>query len=156
MQRISKQNPTNTYAMSLLSDIADRLGYFDDAEFLLESAVKFEPNDGELRMKYAMILRKKQKFAETMKQVNILCDQFPENLSYQAQKASEIMQNGDHMGQLIYSMKSFIRILITSVFSPPRAMHKKHWEKQSEQSRVTKLHIKSSKIMAKLFFHWQT
>ncbi len=95
-----KQNPTNTYAMSLLSDIADRLGYFDDAEFLLESAVKFEPNDGELRMKYAMILRKKQKFAETMEQVNILCDQFPENLSYQAQKASEIMQNGDHSGAI--------------------------------------------------------
>ena len=95
-----KQNPTNTYAMSLLSDIADRLGYFDDAEFLLESAVKFDPDDGELRMKYAMILRKKQKFAKTMEQVNILCDQFPENLSYQAQKASEIMQNGDHSGAI--------------------------------------------------------
>ena len=90
-----KQYPTNTYAMSLLSDIADRLGYFDDAEFLLESAVKLSPSDGELRMKYAMILRKKQKFAKTMEQVNILCEKFPENLSYQAQKASEIMQNGD-------------------------------------------------------------
>ena len=31
-----------------------------------------------------------------MEQVNILCEQFPENLSYQAQKASEVMQNGDH------------------------------------------------------------
>ena len=29
-------------------------------------------------------------------QVNILCDMYPDNLSYQAQKASEIMQNGDH------------------------------------------------------------
>ncbi len=95
-----KQYPTNTYAMSLLSDIADRLGYFDDAEFLLESAVKLSPSDGELRMKYAMILRKKQKFAKTMEQVNILCEQFPENLSYQAQKASEIMQNGDHKGAI--------------------------------------------------------
>ena len=102
-----KKNPTNTYAMSLLSDIADRLGYFDDAEFLLESAVKLDPNDGELRMKYAMILRKKQKFAMTMEQVNILCDQFPENLSYQAQKASEIMQNGDHKG----AIKLFDKIL---------------------------------------------
>ena len=95
-----KQYPTNTYAMSLLSDIADRLGYFDDAEFLLESAVKLSPSDGELRMKYAMILRKKQKFAKTMEQVNILCEKFPENLSYQAQKASEIMQNGDHKGAI--------------------------------------------------------
>ena len=95
-----KMNPTNTFAMALLAQIADRLGYFDDAEFLLESAVKFNPDDGELRMKYAMILRKKQKFAKTMEQVNILCDKFPANLSYQAQKASEIMQNGDHSGAI--------------------------------------------------------
>jgi tetratricopeptide (TPR) repeat protein len=95
-----KKNPTNTFAMSLLAQIADRLGYFDDAEFLLESAVKFDPDDGELRMKYAMILRKKQKFAKTMEQVNILCEKFPANLSYQAQKASEIMQNGDHNGAI--------------------------------------------------------
>ena len=91
-----KENPTHTYAMSLLAEIANRLGYFDDAEFLLEKAVEFKPDDGDLRMKYASILRKKQKFAKTMEQVNILCDKYPENLNYQAQKASEIMQNGDH------------------------------------------------------------
>ena len=91
-----KKNPTHTYAMSLLSEIANRLGYFDDAEFLLEKAVEFEPKDGDLRMQYAVILRKKQKFTKTMEQVNILCDQYPDNLVYQAQKASEIMQNGGH------------------------------------------------------------
>ncbi|MDG1061460.1 MAG: sulfotransferase [SAR86 cluster bacterium] len=91
-----KKNPTHTYAMSLLSEIANRLGYFDDAEFLLEKAVEFKPNDGDLRMQYAAILRKKQKFAKTMEQVNILCNQYPDNPIYQAQKASEIMQNGDH------------------------------------------------------------
>ena len=91
-----KKNPTHTYAMSLLSEIANRLGYFDDAEFLLEKAVEFKPKDGDLRMQYAAILRKKQKFAQTMEQVNILCDQYPDNPIYQAQKASEIMQNGDH------------------------------------------------------------
>ena len=74
--------------MSLLSEIANRMGYFDDAEFLLEKAVEFDPNDGDLRMKYAMVLRKKQKFNKTMEQVNILCDQFPENMNYQAQKSS--------------------------------------------------------------------
>ena len=82
--------------MSLLSDIANRLGYFDDAEFLLEKAVEFKPSDGELRLKYASILRKKQKFSKTMEQVNILCDQYPDNQLYQAHKASEIMQNGGH------------------------------------------------------------
>ena len=96
-----KENPTHTYAMSLLSEIANRLGYFDDAEFLLEKAVEFKPNDGDLRMKYAAILRKKQKFAKTMEQVDILCDMDPENLTYQAQKASEIMQNGDHEAAVV-------------------------------------------------------
>ena len=91
-----KKNPTHTYAMSQLSEIANRLGHFDDAELLLEKAVQFKPKDGELRMKYALALRKKQKFAKTMEQVNILCDMYPNNLAYQAQKASEIMQNGDH------------------------------------------------------------
>ena len=91
-----KKNPTHTYAMSQLSEIANRLGHFDDAELLLEKAVQFNPDDGELRMKYALVLRKKQKFAETMEQVNILCDKYPDNLAYQAQKASEIMQNGQH------------------------------------------------------------
>ncbi len=91
-----KKNPTNVYAMTLLSDIAKKFGYFDDAELLLENAVNFSPNDGDVRMKYALILRVKQKFAKTMEQVNILCEQFPDNLSYQAQKASEIMQNGQH------------------------------------------------------------
>ena len=96
-----KENPTHTYAMSLLAEIANRLGYFDDAEFLLEKAVEFKPEDGDLRMKYASILRKKQKFAKTMEQVNILCEKYPDNLTYQAQKASEIMQNGDHEEAII-------------------------------------------------------
>jgi len=91
-----KRNPTNTYAMSQLAEIANRLGYFDDAELLLEKAVEFNSNDGELRMKYAMVLRKKQNFKKTMEQVNILCEQFPNNLIYQSQKASELMQNGNH------------------------------------------------------------
>ena len=91
-----KEHPTHTYAMALLAEIANRLGYFDDAEFLLEKAVEFKPQDGDLRMKYATILRKKQKFSKTMEQVNILCDQFPNNLNYQAHKASEMMENGGH------------------------------------------------------------
>ena len=42
-----------------------------------------------------------------MNKVNILCEQFPENLSYQAQKASEVMQNGDH-GHAIELFESII------------------------------------------------
>ena len=44
--------------MYLLSEIANRFGHFDEAEFLLSKAVEFDPDDGDLRMKYAEVLRK--------------------------------------------------------------------------------------------------
>ena len=91
-----KKNPKNIHAMGILSDIASRLGHLDDAEYLLEKAVLFSPNEPEIRKKYLLILRKRQKFSKTMEQAEILCDQYPENLSFKAQKAIEIMQNGDH------------------------------------------------------------
>ena len=91
-----KENPTNTYAMAQLSEIATRLGHFNDAETLLEKAVQFNPNDGDLRMKYVSILRKTQKFSKTMEQVDMLCALHPENITYQAQRANELMQNGQH------------------------------------------------------------
>ena len=120
-----KKNPTHTYAMSQLSEIANRLGYFDDAETLLQKAVEFNPDDGELRMKYAMILRKKQKFAKTMEQVNILCEKYPNNLSYQAQRASEMMQNGDHLN----AVKLFDDILEKNPYNFSSLTSKGHAEK---------------------------
>ena len=93
--------------------------------YCLRMLLKFSPNDGELRMKYAMILRKKQKFAKTMEQVNILCEQFPENLSYQAQKASEVMQNGDHS----HAIELFDSILEKNPFNFSALTSKGHAEK---------------------------
>jgi tetratricopeptide (TPR) repeat protein len=91
-----KKNPTHTYAMSQLAEIASRLGHYNDAEFLLEKATSFEPNDADLRMKYLMVLRKTQKFAKTTTQVDILCKKFPENILFQSQRAIELMQSGNN------------------------------------------------------------
>jgi tetratricopeptide (TPR) repeat protein len=91
-----KKNPTNTYAMSQLAEIASRLGHYSDAELLLEKATSFDPNNGDLRMKYLMVLRKTQKFAKTTEQVDILCEQFPDNYLYKSQRAVEMMQSGNN------------------------------------------------------------
>jgi predicted Zn-dependent protease len=74
-----KKNPTHTYAMSQLAEIASRLGHFNDAEYLLEKATSFDPDNSDIRMKYLMVLRKTQKFIKTSEQVNILCKKFPNN-----------------------------------------------------------------------------
>ena len=93
-----KKNPTNTYAMSQLAEIASRLGHYDDAELLLEKATSFEPDNADLRMKYLLVLRKTQKFAKTTEQVNILCKKFPDNFLYKSQKAVEMMNGGIVLG----------------------------------------------------------
>ena len=91
-----KKNPTHTYAMSQLADIASRLGHFHDAEYLLEQATRFEPDNADIRMKYLMVLRKTQKFTKTSEQVDILCEKFPNNPVFELQKAIELMQSGNN------------------------------------------------------------
>ena len=91
-----KQNPTHTYAMSQLAEIASKLGHYGDAELLLEKATSFEPDNEDLRMKYLMVLRKTQKFAKTTEQVDILCKKSPNNFLYKSQQAVEYMQSGNN------------------------------------------------------------
>ena len=120
-----KVNPTNTHAMSLLAEIASRLGHLNDSEFLLESAVKLNPENSEIRKKYLLILRKRQKFSKTMEQADILVQQNPNNLSFQAQKAIEVMQNGDHEE----SIRLLENILEKAPLDPNTLTAKGHAEK---------------------------
>ena len=67
-----QNNPHNIEAMRLLADIGSRLGILEDADFLLESALEFEPDNIQVRIDYIQILRKRQKFSEALKQSEIL------------------------------------------------------------------------------------
>jgi tetratricopeptide (TPR) repeat protein len=120
-----KKNPTHTYAMSQLAEIATRLGHYNDAEFLLEKATSFEPNDADLRMKYLMVLRKTQKFSKTTAQVDILCKKFPENILFQSQRAIELMQSGNNAG----AIDVFNEIIIKSPHNYSALTSKGHAEK---------------------------
>ena len=71
MQRRSKlvgqflaENPHHVEAMRLLAQIAAKMNVFDEAEFLLESAVLFEPDNIPLKTDYINVLRKRQKLVE--------------------------------------------------------------------------------------------
>ena len=120
-----KTNPSHTYAMSQLAEIASRLGHYNDAEFLLEKATSFEPDDADLRMKYLMVLRKTQKFAKTSKQVDILCEKFPDNLLFQLQKAIEMMQSGNNSN----AINTLDKIIQKSPFNFSALTSKGHAEK---------------------------
>ena len=91
-----KSNPKNTDAMRLLAEIAENFGAMEEAEFLLESAVEFEPGLVQLRLDYLQILRRRQKLQDAYLQAKHLYDHDPNNTTFQAQMAICHMQLGDY------------------------------------------------------------
>ena len=102
--------PRHVEAMRLLADIGVRLGAMDDAEFLLESAVLFEPDNQQVRIDYVQVLRKRQKFANALAQAKLLLDSAQDNPQFQSLYAIELMQTGDYTGALGYFDKVLARL----------------------------------------------
>ena len=88
--------PHHVEGMRLLADIGLRLGVLDDAEFLLESALKFEPDNLPVRIDYIQALRKRQKFAQAHEEARALLKSQPDNPQFQSIYAIESMQTGDY------------------------------------------------------------
>ena len=91
-----KSNPKNTDAMRLLAEIAENFGAMEEAEFLLESAVEFEPERVQLRLDYLQILRRRQKLQDAYEQADYLYKRDSDNTTFQAQMAICHMQLGDY------------------------------------------------------------
>ena len=91
-----QKNPKNVEAMRLLAEIGSRLGVMEDADFLLESALVFEPDNIQVRIDYIQILRKRQKFVQALEQCKILYAQDTNNPVFQSLYAIELMQTGDY------------------------------------------------------------
>lgn len=93
--------PQHTEGMRLLASIGMRLGVLDDAEFLLESALRFEPDNTAIRIDYVQILRKRQKFSKSLEQAQRLLDSAPQNPQFQSLFGIESMQTGNYDAALV-------------------------------------------------------
>ncbi len=91
-----QKHPHHIEAMRLLAEIGTRFGVFRDADFLLESAIEFDPDNIQLRLDYVKVLRKRQKFAAALEQSQELYNQDPDSPIFQSHLAIESMQTGDH------------------------------------------------------------
>jgi tetratricopeptide (TPR) repeat protein len=91
-----QRNPKNVEGMRLLADIGLRLGVMEDAEFLLESAAEFEPDNRQVRLDYVQILQKRQRFARAHEEAARLLDIAPGNPQFQSLYAIQCMQIGDY------------------------------------------------------------
>ncbi len=91
-----RQHPRDVEAMRLLAKIGIELGVLDDAEFLLESAVVFAPDDVQIRLDYIDVLRRRQNFTRAHAEAEALHARDPDNPLFQSRLAIEAMQTGEY------------------------------------------------------------
>ena len=95
-RKFLKANPTHVEAMRLLSEIAVRFGVLEDAEYLLESAAEFAPNNIQVKIDFIGDLRKRQKFAQGLRMAEKLHAEQPGNPQLKSLYAVEKMQLGEY------------------------------------------------------------
>ncbi|GGE50372.1 hypothetical protein GCM10011367_26560 [Marinicauda pacifica] len=95
-----QKHPRHVEGMRLLAEIGKRFGVMEDAEFLLESATEFEPDNIQVRLDYIDVLRKRQKFEAAREEAEALYNRDPESPVFQSRLAVERMQTGDFEGAI--------------------------------------------------------
>jgi tetratricopeptide (TPR) repeat protein len=94
-RRFLQANPHHIEAMRLLADIGTRLSALEEADFLLESALEFDPKNVQVRLDYIAVLRKRQRYDQALKHAKYLLDADPQNPVFQSHYAVECLQAND-------------------------------------------------------------
>ncbi|UTW54676.1 tetratricopeptide repeat-containing sulfotransferase family protein [Kordiimonas sp. SCSIO 12610] len=94
-RKFLKNQPHHVEGMRLLADIGSRLGVLEDAEFLVESAREFAPDNIQVQIDYIGVLRKRQKFEKACLEAKALYERDPANPVFQSHYAIESLQAGD-------------------------------------------------------------
>lgn len=90
-----QRNPTHVEAMRVLADVGQRMNVLDEAAFLLDSALAFDPDHIRARFDYIQVLRRQQRYEAALAQAKILHAKDPENPAFQSHLAIESMHNND-------------------------------------------------------------
>lgn len=90
-----QKHPHHVEAMRLLAMLGMKLFIYDDAEFLLESCVEFEPDNWLARFDYVTVLHKRQKFEKALAQASLLREAFPDNHAFELAFANENVAVGN-------------------------------------------------------------
>ena len=91
-----KRHPKHTEAMRLLALIGAKLQVLDDAEFLLESALEFEPNNFQIRTDYIGILQRRQKFSHALEQARLIQESDPDQNAFKLIYANALAAAGKY------------------------------------------------------------
>lgn len=92
----SARDANHVEGMRLLARIGIEFGVLEEAEFLLESALAFRPDDVQLRLDYIDALRRRQNFAKARAEAETLYQHDPDSPVFQSRLAIESMAVGDY------------------------------------------------------------
>jgi tetratricopeptide (TPR) repeat protein len=84
-----QNNPHHLEAMRLLAAIGMQLNIYDDAEFLLESALEMDPDFDLARADYVKVLQRRQKFERAFEEAQKLRERMPGNISAELAYANQ-------------------------------------------------------------------
>ncbi len=90
-----QQQPHHIEAMRLLAELGSKLQILDDAEFLLESALEFQPDYHRARLDYVRVLHRRQKYAKALEQAQLLQASDPDNVAFKVTLATEHQASGN-------------------------------------------------------------
>ncbi|WP_231517548.1 tetratricopeptide repeat-containing sulfotransferase family protein [Alteromonas stellipolaris] len=90
-----KTQPKHTEAMRLLAAIGVKHKVLDDAEFLLESCLHFDPEFHQARLDYVNVLHKRQRYEKALEQALLLRSKSPNDVRYQMAVANESQAVGE-------------------------------------------------------------
>ena len=88
------RHPKQVEGMRLLAYIGVQTEVLDDAEVLLENAVRFEPDNDLARFDYMGVLYKRQKYAASFAQAEQLIEKAPDNVRHQTAYANQCVAIG--------------------------------------------------------------
>lgn len=91
-----QKNKKNVEGMRLLASLGVAADVLDDAEFLLEKALEFEPENNFARHDYMVVLYRRQKYKQSLEQAKILIKKEPGNLKYKIAFANQSIAVGDY------------------------------------------------------------
>jgi tetratricopeptide (TPR) repeat protein len=90
------KNKKNVEGMRLLASLGVAADVLDDAEFLLEKALEYEPDNTFTRHDYMVVLYRRQKYKQSLEQAKLLKNKEPNNLKFQIAYANQCVAVGNY------------------------------------------------------------
>ena len=151
-KKFLQQSPTHAEGMRLLADIALRLGAIEEAEFVLESAIEFNPNEPGLKIDYIQVLRRRQKFEASLAAAKDLAKAHVDNPQFQSMYAISQLQVGAYAKAVALLDKVLALLPGDSITYTSRGHALKTWGKQAEAIESYRAAIKNNASYGEAYY----